>query len=189
MGLIEWTALLGNVGEFLGSLAVMVTLVILVVQVRDSARAVEESNRLQRSAAIDRHSDMVGSWRSQVALDPDMTQAWLDARNDQPLDAVARLRVNFMWINFVNLQRSNFVRAHTVNEPGLARQAALAVAAEATSSATFRAEWQQIRPWNALASAEYARSVDAAIDEYQRGSNLEYGIGGQFGEPPNTAST
>jgi hypothetical protein len=178
MNLMDWTALLGNVGEFLGSLAVMVTLVILVVQVRDSARAVEESNRLQRSAAIDRHSDMVGSWRSQVALDPEMTQAWLDARNDQPLDAVARLRVNFMWINFVNLQRSNFVRAHTVGERGLARQAVLAVAVEASTSATFRAEWQQIRPWNSLASAEYTRDVDAAIAEYDQGVHTEYGIGG-----------
>lgn len=178
MGWMEWTELLGNLGEFLGSLAVMVTLVILVVQVRQSAKAVAESNRLQRAAAIDRHSDTIGRWRHQIASSPDMVQIWLDAREDRPLDEAARLRLNFMWINFVNAQRSNFVRAHTVNDLGLARQAVLAVAVEASASATLRREWDHVRAWNSLASADYTREVEAAIRSYERGEHREFGIGG-----------
>jgi hypothetical protein len=92
--------------------------------------------------------------------------------------ARARLRLNFMWINFVNVQRSNFVRAHTVSERGLARQAVLAVAVEASISATFRGEWEQIRPWNSLASIDYTREVDDAIADYTRGAHREYAVGG-----------
>ena len=178
MNLMEWTELLGNLGEFLGSLAVMVTLVVLVVQVRQSAKAVEESNRLQRASAVDRHSDSIGRWRHQIAGSAEMSHIWCEAREDRPLDVAARLRLNFMWINFVNAQRSNYIRAHTVNDLGLAQQAVLAVAVEANASATFRREWEHIRSWNSLASAEYTRAVEAAIADYARGENRQYAIGG-----------
>ncbi len=178
MGWLDWTALLGNLGEFLGSIAVMVTLAILVVQVRQSARAVEESNRLQRAAALDRHSDTIGRWRHQIAGNPELAQLWLDARNDKLLDEVEFMRLNFMFINFVNAQRSNYIRAHTVNDLGLARQAVLAVAVEASISETFRREWVQIQPWNSLASADYTSEVEAAISEYDSGGNRAFATGG-----------
>ena len=181
---MEWTGLLGNLGEFLGSIAVMVTLAILVVQVRQSAKAVEESNRLQRAAALDRHSDTIGRWRHQIAGSSDMAQIWHDARNDKPLDAVEFMRLNFMFINFVNAQRSNYIRAHTVSDLGLARQAVLAVAVEASISETFRREWMQIRPWNSLASADYTSEVEAAIAEYAQGGNQEYAPGGPHFRSP-----
>jgi hypothetical protein len=179
MELMEWTELLGNLGEFIGSLAVMVTLVILVVQVRQSARAVEESNRLQRAAAIDRHSDTVGRWRSEIASNPELARIWLDARADKPLDATAHMRLSFLWINFVNLQRSNYIRAHSANEPGLARQSVLAVAVEVSRCTVFRHEWELVRPWNSLASEEFAREVDEAIAEYARGEHRDYQVAGQ----------
>lgn len=187
MSLIQWTELLGNLGEFLGSLAVMVTLVVLVVQVRQSAKAVEESNRLQRAAAVDRHSDTIGRWRHQIAGNAEMSQIWCDAREDRPFDVAARLRLNFMWINLVNAQRSNYIRAHTVNDLGLAQQAVLSVAVEANASATLRREWEHIRSWNSLASPEYTRAVDAAIADYARGDNQQYTVAGgpieRAGEP------
>lgn len=41
MGLVEWTAVLGNVGEFPGAIAVVVTLALLVCQMRQNTRAIE----------------------------------------------------------------------------------------------------------------------------------------------------
>ncbi len=56
MGLMEWGALLGNVGEFVGAIAVVVTLFYLAVQVRHSREAtdanttaLEESRRIALS--------------------------------------------------------------------------------------------------------------------------------------------
>ena len=46
MGFVELTEVLGNVGEFLGSVAVLVTLVYLAVQVRHSRTLLEENRKI-----------------------------------------------------------------------------------------------------------------------------------------------
>lgn len=46
---IEWSALLGNVGEFVGSVAVLATLVYLAVQVRHSRELLLRSDSVARS--------------------------------------------------------------------------------------------------------------------------------------------
>jgi len=45
MTALEWTALLGNIGEFIGAVAVVVTLVYLAAQVRLSKKATEANTR------------------------------------------------------------------------------------------------------------------------------------------------
>jgi hypothetical protein len=77
------------------------------------------------------------------------------------------------------LQRSNYIRAHSANEPGLARQSVLAVAVEVSRCTVFRHEWELVRPWNSLASEEFAREVDEAIAEYARGEHRDYQVAGQ----------
>jgi hypothetical protein len=181
MSIFEVTGILGNVGEFLGALAVMVTLLILVLQVRQSARAVEESNRLQRSAALDRHSDSIGNWRMQVAGSSEAAAIWLKGGEDTELSTVERLRLNFLWICYVNMHRSNYIRAQTVGDSGLARQAVLAIAVEASLSNTFRDEWQDVRGWSSLASAEFVDEVDRAMSEYAAGGNTEFPPGARLG--------
>jgi hypothetical protein len=178
MDWLEITSLLGNLGEFIGSLAVMVTLIILVVQVRQSARAVEESNRLQRAATIDRHADSISNWRSLIAGDEALASIWQRAREDQPLDPVERLRLNFVFINFLNTQRSNFHRANTVGEAGLARQSVLAVVSEVVLSKILREEWRAVTEWVRLVSPEYVIEVEAALADHAAGRNRQYAVGG-----------
>lgn len=177
MELMEWTELLGNIGEFLGSLAVMVTLIVLVVQVRQGAKAVAESNQLQRVAALDRHSDSIGEWRSQIAANLDIAGVWHAGREDAELDPVAHLRMNFLWINLINTQRSNYTRAVIIGELGLARQAVLSVAAEIEVSDTFRNEWTSMESWLALASPEYVREVNVALQNFAQGPRDKYQVG------------
>ena len=49
MSLAELMSILGNAGEFLGSIAVLVTLVYLAVQVKHSRELLERQQRLSRS--------------------------------------------------------------------------------------------------------------------------------------------
>lgn len=44
MGLMEWSSVLGNLGEFVGSVLVFVTLIFLIVQVRETRRGINASN-------------------------------------------------------------------------------------------------------------------------------------------------
>ncbi len=55
---MNWDAI-GAIGELIGALAVVITLVFLVLQVRHNTRAMNESNRLERASAIDRHADSI----------------------------------------------------------------------------------------------------------------------------------
>ncbi len=159
---MNWEAI-GAVGEIVGAAAVVATLIILVFQIRDSTRATQESNRLERASALDRHSDSIGRWRGRLMENEDLMRIWHAAGKDEPLDAIARVRLSFVWIDFTNTQRANFVRARTVGAAGLARQAVLSVASEGRKSATMREEWGLNRIWHELESPEFVQLVDEAM--------------------------
>jgi len=172
------TELLGNLGEFVGSIAVVVTLIILVVQVRQNALAVEESNKLQRVATIDRHSDTIGQWRTQVASNPALAEVWMKARADAPLENVEMLQLNFIFINLVNTQRANYTRANAVGEKGLARQAVFAVASEDVLSNLMQKEWSMVAEWTRLASPEFIEDIEVVLKEKRAGAHAQYTVGG-----------
>ena len=172
---MNWEAI-GAVGETVGALAVLITLIILVVQIRHSVRAMDESNRLERAAAIDRHSDTIGRWRGRLTEHEELTSIWMAGRADEELDTVSAIRLNNLWIDFANIQRANYIRANIVDEPGLSMQATISVAAEASQSNCFAREWQMFKVWAELASPEFASAVETEIAKFKRGENLAYRV-------------
>ena len=158
---MNWEAI-GAIGEMVGAAAVVLSLVMLTFQVRYSAQTTEESNRLERSAALDRHSDTISRWRGRLAGDRELARIWLTASSDGDLEDVEELRLNNLWIDLVNTQRSNFMRARTVGEAGLARQAVLSIAVEIGQSRRLRHQWETMKPWSELASSEFVSLVDEA---------------------------
>ena len=82
-----------------------------------------ESNRLERAAAIDRYADSISRWRGRLMENADLATIWLTAYNDGDLSEIEILRLNNLWVDFVNTQRANYGRAKTVGDQGLARQA------------------------------------------------------------------
>ncbi len=93
-----------------------------------------EANALQKAAAISKHAESIGIWRSQFIQSRDTMTLWLAMRDGKELDRVDVARFDNIWVNFVNTQRSNFVGANVVKEKGLAAQAARSVAVELASS-------------------------------------------------------
>jgi hypothetical protein len=160
-----------------GAGAVLLTLIILVRQVSQSRNAMQESNRLERASAIDRHSDSISRWRGRLIENKDLAQLWATGRQDGDLDEIERLRLNNLWIDFANTQRANFIRANTVGETGLAHQAAMSVAAEMNESAAFQNEWDSGRPWHALASSYFVKLVEEEAETLQKGADKIYRVG------------
>ena len=175
---MNWDAI-GAVGETIGAIAVLLTLIVLLGQVRTGNRALAESNRLERSRAIDRHADSIAVWRGRITENHDLSEIWMKVHNDEPLSQLELMRANNLFIEFGNTQRSNFVRAKTVGEEGLMRQAALSVAMEAAQTRTLDDMWQTLRPWTALTSAEFVAAVDAELARIRRD-----GSGGLTNLPP-----
>jgi hypothetical protein len=170
---LNWEAI-GAIGESVGAGAVLVTLIVLVVQIRQSIRVTAESNRLDRASAIDRHSDSIGRWRGRLIENDDLMRIWVTAENGEALDPIARMRFSMTWIDFTNTQRANFVRAETVGATGLRRQAVLSVANEANKSETMLEAWQMNRAWQELESAEFVRLVDEAREEIKAQTTPRY---------------
>ncbi len=159
---MNWDAI-GAIGEITGAVAVVFTLIMLILQIRQSTKATLESNQLERAVALDRHSDSIARWRGRITENEDLSRIWLKGRNDELLTEVELLRINNLWIEFTNTQRSNFTRAEIVGEQGLAEQAILAVAVEGTTSQTFRDLWAGVIPWMEVSSPKFVARVQAKV--------------------------
>ncbi len=164
---MNWEAI-GAIGEIVGAIAVVFTLLLLAIQIRASTKATLESNRLNRAAALDRHSDSIGRWRGRLAERADLMRIWRLASTDGELTEIELLQAHNLWIEFVNIQRSNYVRSLTVEDPGLTRQAVVSVAMQAAESNQFSGFWTDIRPWAELASPDFVVAVDEELARVRR---------------------
>jgi len=101
MTVLEWTAVLGNVGEFIGAIAVVVTLVYLAAQVRLSklateanTRQLEELRRLNMVENYMRRSERVERGYTDTALSNELSQLSYKAGKDpKSLDEFERNRL------------------------------------------------------------------------------------------------
>ena len=164
---MNWDAI-GAIGEVIGALAVVTTLLILLIQVRQNNKSMIEANALQKAAAISKHAESIGIWRSQFIQSRDTMTLWLAMRDGKELDRVDVARFDNIWVNFINTQRSNFVSANVVKEKGLAAQAARSVAVELSSSPYFLESWNNTKPWHLLASPEFVEAVDSEFSNASR---------------------
>ncbi len=170
---MNWDAI-GAIGELIGALAVVITLVFLVLQVRHNTRAMNESNRLERASAIDKHADSISRWRGRLMENEDLARIWLAATKNQELNDQELIRLENLWIDFVNTQRSNYGRSNVVGEVGVARQSLLSVAVQCAQSATFKEHWKLMRPWMELASMDFVDGVESELLKLETGETDQF---------------
>ena len=168
--MIEITQILGNLGEFVGALAVVATLIYLAIQVRHSAKLLEINNeaskenaRFARAAAIDRHSDVVSRWRGRLIASGAVARLWRSAIDGEQLTGVDRIRRENLMIDWINTYRSNFYRAKAVGDEGLARQAVMTVVPLINESPVIRAFWLEGRPINEVSAKDFVVAVENEI--------------------------
>ncbi len=173
--MMEITQILGNLGEFVGAIGVVATLIYVAIQVRHSAEllkinnaAIEENTRLARAAALERHSDAVSRWRGKLIESEAVARLWQSAIDGEQLDGVERVRWENLMIDWINTYRSNFYRAKAVGDEGLARQAVMGVAPWINQSPVIREFWLESRPMNELAAKDFVVTVGHEI-----GADLE----------------
>lgn len=161
---------LGALGELLGAIAVVLTLIYLSIQVRHSREllesnraAMDENTELARVAAMDRHNDAVSRWRGRLIEDPDVSLIWHKALHGGDLDDIGQLRLKNLFIDWVNTYRSNFGHAKVIGDEGLARQAVLTVASDLGRSPVLRGHWERARLMNELAALDFVNEVEREI--------------------------
>ena len=161
---------LGALGELIGAIAVVVTLVYLSIQVRHSRelleaqrRTMEENARLNRAAAMNRHADAVSRWRGRLINDAQVAELWLRALSSEEISGVERVRMQNLFVDWVNTYRSAFSYAKSIGAHALSRQAVLSVSQELEQSRLLREFWDWGRSYNELAAADFVADVEEAV--------------------------
>jgi hypothetical protein len=161
---------LGNLGEFVGAIAIVVTLVYLSIQVRHSrslieanSAAMEENTRLVKAAAMDRYNDVVSRWRGRLIENEEVAKIWDNALRGQSVEGSDALRLENLWIDWINTYRSNFSRATAVGQEGLKHQAVLSVVLTMREAPIFLALWEWARPFNEASSEDFVESIDREL--------------------------
>ena len=93
---------LGNIGEFLGGIGVVVTLAYLAVQIRKNTQSV-------RSAALDSISTSISEFMDKVAQDPALTKLWFDGLSGTiELSETDNRRFNLLLISLIRRWENAF---------------------------------------------------------------------------------
>ena len=96
---------LGALGEFIGSIAVLVTLVYLAIQIRQNTRTIEESQRMSRvEAMVTRNTNMENALIAS-ALSEDISDIEMRARTGS-FDSLSDLEKYRLW----RLEHARIVR-------------------------------------------------------------------------------
>ena len=161
---------LGNLGEFIGAIAVVATLVYLSIQVRHSRALLEannitmrENNRLAKAAAMDRYNEVVSRWRGRLVESEDVAAIWDAALKGEPIEGVDAVRFEHLWVDWINTYRSNFRLANAVGDEGLKRQAVRSIVASMRDCSLFLKMWEWSRPFNEDSSMDFVNAIDAAL--------------------------
>ncbi len=85
-------AQLANLGEFIGGVAVLVTLIYLAAQVRQSAEVQRQANELAKADALHRSVTTYSTMR-QMLVDEGINALWFKALQDEALSPVEEQRL------------------------------------------------------------------------------------------------
>lgn len=102
MGLVEWSAVLGNAGEFFGAIAVFATLFYLARQIRHSSAAQDRANQLAQSESVTSSNALFIETWAQLASDRELAEIYQKAFSDQALDEIDTVR----YVAFANVYLS-----------------------------------------------------------------------------------
>ncbi len=111
----------------------------------------------------------------------ELAHIWLVALTGGELSDAEGIRLDNLWIDFVNIQRSNFVRANVVGEDGLARVSVLSVATQINQSSIVQELWGVARPWLELTSPDFVMSVEDELSNLDQEITNLYRIGAHVG--------
>lgn len=102
MGLVEWSAVLGNAGEFFGAIAVFATLFYLARQIRHSSAAQDRANQLAQSESVTSSNALFIETWAQLASDRELAEIYQKAFSGQALDEIDTVR----YVAFANVYLS-----------------------------------------------------------------------------------
>jgi hypothetical protein len=169
MDLMSTAQLLGNFGEFLGAIAVLLTLIYLTVQLRHSSRVIEMNTEVIQAESWANTFQMELEFDRLMIGDSDIMDLWLRGGIRGDLDTTDLQRWRRLVRTRINLARAGFQRAKVGGTPP-GRFVDL-LARETMSLPEFKRYWQLGLGTNPawLPDRDFVSAVNEAIDQYESG--------------------
>jgi hypothetical protein len=122
MTLIEMAQLLGNFGEFVGSVAVVITLIFVGLQVRHGWRALSENTLLAKVAAADKSFEQHAEWRTRVINNEEVASLFLRGGRKETLSEEGQFRYQMLCLDWIFAQWRGYERSLAVKDHDLASE-------------------------------------------------------------------
>ena len=116
---MNWEAL-GAIGEMVGAVAVVLTLVYLAVQIRQNSRQIDENTASLRVMTADETLRSFSHYREHIIRDPDIADLYLrGGRNLRDLDTRDRLRFSLLASELFHTYHGVYRRSRSLDETEL----------------------------------------------------------------------
>ena len=158
---------LANLGEFIGGIAVLVTLIYLAVQVRQSADAQRQANELAKADALQK-SVAADSKIRQMLVDEGVNALWLKAVNDEDMTPTEEQRLFFVLQEITYSALATLSSHQAAGNIGQVEITPGRVARMIGQSKTLRRIWEPIADELAVSDlAGFALAITEQLDAHE----------------------
>ena len=157
---------LGNIGEFVGAIGVVASLIYLALQIRQNSHLISQNTSAVKVASADSYLQYGASLRSQFIQDPEVVRIWMGGVNDpESLKAEDRMRFSYLMLNAFYAIQNTFL--HT-------REGVVDREFWEADEAALRAHLQSpgVRAWwpeaQTFLTGTFAKHVNSLLEEILR---------------------
>jgi hypothetical protein len=111
---------LGNIGDFLGGIGVVVTLLYLALQIRQNTKQLKADTLAAQTIAIEGTASDIAKWIGEIVENRDLAELWSRGLIDiDQLDETDRLRFDYLGVQLLQAWQTVFRRCKQVDDPEL----------------------------------------------------------------------
>ncbi|NKC00275.1 MAG: hypothetical protein GKR90_17565 [Pseudomonadales bacterium] len=128
--------------EVLASVAVILSLAVLIYEVRENSSALERNNSIAKAAALDEGSEQYSEFRRLLIGNRDLTELWLKGNRGDELDEVDSDRFGRLVAEWTIIMRNHYVRNATVGNYEIATLTVSRLADNLLARPGLRSAWE-----------------------------------------------
>lgn len=111
---------LGNIGDFLGGIGVVVTLLYLALQIRQNTKQLKADTLAAQTMAIEGTASDVAKWIGEIVENRDLAELWSRGLlSIDQLDETDQLRFDYLGVQLLQAWQTVFRRCKQVDDPEL----------------------------------------------------------------------
>lgn len=155
---------LGNLGDFLGSIGVVVTLLYLAAQIRQNTRQLKLDAESAKTIAFEETNSDISRWIQEIVCNRDVAELWNRGLKDlDQLDETDRLRFNYLGMQLLQAWQIVYQRSSQVENQELWTTTILYFNMYSRSPG-FRTLWETSK---GLLLQDYVAAVESQRKEFE----------------------